>query len=164
MLTHIFLQFYVPIRFLFFLQIYLLLIFFLSILNSFFIKKAEYTYEEQTRPFFDVHLSWIFCSFILPVSALYPRLSSPITLTINNLSQLIEIISQQADQFSQLEYPDDNDENVNLKRNIYKQKYIKYKLGTYVKQNELEIIKSQADFDFNLQQKPREDEGGGSSY
>ena len=91
-------------------------------------------------------------------------LPSPITLTINNLSQLIEIISQQADQFSQLEYPDDNDENVNLKRNIYKQKYIKYKLGTYVKQNELEIIKSQADFDFNLQQKPREDEGGGSSY
>lgn len=91
-------------------------------------------------------------------------LPSPITLTINNLSQLIEIISQQADQFSQLEYPDDNDENVNLKRNIYKQKYIKYKLGTYVKQNELEIIKSQADFDFNLQQKPREDEGRGSSY
>lgn len=91
-------------------------------------------------------------------------LPSPITLSINNLSQLVEIISQQAEQFAQLEYPDENDESVTLKRNIYKQKYIKYKLGTYVKQNELEIIKSQADFDFNLQQKPKEDENGGGSY
>ena len=41
---------------------------------------------------------------------------------------------------------------------------MKYKLGTYLKQNELEIIKSQADFAFNAQQKPKEDEdnsGGG---
>lgn len=84
-------------------------------------------------------------------------LPSPITLNINNLNQIMDIINQQADTFSQLEYPDENDENITLKRNIYKQKYIKYKLGTYVKQNELDIIKAQADFDFNMQQKPKDD-------
>ena len=91
-------------------------------------------------------------------------LPAPITLSINNLNQLMEIVNQQAEQFSILEYPDDNDENAAVKRNIYKQKYVKYKLGTYLKQNELEIIKSQADFAFNAQQKPKEDEdnsGGG---
>ena len=91
-------------------------------------------------------------------------LPSPITLNINNLNQIMDIINQQADTFSQLEYPDENDENITLKRNIYKQKYIKYKLGTYVKQNELDIIKTQADFDFNIQQKPKDDSadaGGG---
>ena len=91
-------------------------------------------------------------------------LPSPITLNINNLNQIMDIINQQADTFSQLEYPDENDENITLKRNIYKQKYIKYKLGTYVKQNELDIIKAQADFDFNMQQKPKDDSadaGGG---
>ena len=91
-------------------------------------------------------------------------LPSPITLNINNLNQLMEIVTQQADNFSQLEYPDENDENVTIKRNIYKQKYVKYKLGTYVKQNELDVIKAQADFDFNMQQKPKDDSadaGGG---
>ena len=91
-------------------------------------------------------------------------LPSPITLNINNLNQIMEIVNQQADAFSQLEYPDENDENITLKRNIYKQKYVKYKLGTYVKQNELDIIKAQADFDFNMQQKPKDDSadaGGG---
>ena len=91
-------------------------------------------------------------------------LPSPITLNINNLNQILEIVNQQADAFSQLEYPDENDENITLKRNIYKQKYVKYKLGTYVKQNELDIIKAQADFDFNMQQKPKDDSadaGGG---
>lgn len=91
-------------------------------------------------------------------------LPSPITLNINNLNQIMEIVNQQADTFSQLEYPDENDENITLKRNIYKQKYVKYKLGTYVKQNELDIIKAQADFDFNMQQKPKDDSadtGGG---
>ena len=88
-------------------------------------------------------------------------LPSPITLNINNLNQILEIVNQQADAFSQLEYPDENDENITLKRNIYKQKYVKYKLGTYVKQNELDIIKAQADFDFNMQQKPKDDSAGG---
>ena len=91
-------------------------------------------------------------------------LPSPITLNINNLNQIMEIVNQQADAFSQLEYPDENDENITLKRNIYKQKYVKYKLGTYVKQNELDIIKAQADFEFNMQQKPKDDSadaGGG---
>ena len=91
-------------------------------------------------------------------------LPSPITLNINNLNQIMDIINQQADTFSQLEYPDENDENITLKRNIYKQKYIKYKLGTYVKQNELDIIKAQADFDFNMQQKPKDDSADAGGY
>ena len=90
-------------------------------------------------------------------------LPSPITLNTNNLNQLIEIVSQQAETFANLEYPDENDENATLKKNIYKQKYIKYKLGTYVKQNELDIIKAQADFEFNLQQRPKDDSADDTS-
>lgn len=100
---------------------------------------------------------WIIVKCILP---------SPITLSINNLNQLMEIVNQQAEQFSLLEYPDDNDEQVTIKRNIYKQKYVKYKLGTYLKQNELTIIKSQADFEYEsaYNKVPDSGEDTGSSY
>lgn len=87
---------------------------------------------------------WITVNCILP---------APVTLSINNLNQLIEIVSQQAEQLSMLEYPDENDENITIKRNIYKQKYVKYKLGTYLKQNELSLIKAQSDAEFEIHYK-----------
>lgn len=99
---------------------------------------------------------WITIKCILP---------APITLSINNLNQLMEIVNQQAEQFSLLEYPDDNDDTVSIKRNIYKQKYVKYKLGTYLKQNELDIIKSQSDFEYESSYKkmPEADDSSSSS-
>lgn len=97
---------------------------------------------------------WIVVKCVLP---------APITLSINNLNQLIEIVNQQAEQFSLLEYPDENDESVTIKRNIYKQKYVKYKLGTYLKQNELNIIKSQSDTEYEINYK-KSNNGEESSY
>lgn len=91
-------------------------------------------------------------------------LPAPITLSVNNLNQLMEIVNQQAEQFSILEYPDEDDEAVNKKRNIYKQKYVKYKLGTYLKQNEMEIIKSQADFEYEVSYKKPKTDDSSSSY
>lgn len=98
---------------------------------------------------------WVTIKCVLP---------APITLSINNLNQLMEIVNQQAEQFSLIEYPDDNDDTVQLKRNIYKLKYVKYKLGTYLKQNELNVIKSQADFEYEINYKKSTNSDDNSGY
>lgn len=98
---------------------------------------------------------WIIIKCVLP---------APITLSVNNLNQLMEIVNQQAEQFSLIEYPDENDENITIKRNIYKQKYMKYKLGTYLKQNELSVIKAQSDFEYELEYKKVNNSSDNSGY
>lgn len=84
-------------------------------------------------------------------------LPTPIMFNINNLNQILDLVDQQAQKMSELEYPDTNDEDYELKRNIYKRNYIQYKLGTYLKQSELHIIKTKSDMEYQSQ-KVKQDE------
>ena len=46
-------------------------------------------------------------------------LPSPIMLNVNNLNQIMELINSQAQQLAQLEYPDNNEEDIDTKRAIF---------------------------------------------
>ena len=83
-------------------------------------------------------------------------LPAPLMLNINNLNQILDLINNQAELMSQFQYPDNNEEDVDTKRAIFKQEYVQYKLGNYIKINELEAIKARADLKYQ-QQKARSD-------
>ena len=83
-------------------------------------------------------------------------LPSPITLNFNNLNQIIDMVTQQAQNLSNVEYPDETDPDIQIKRNMFIKNYIHFKLGTYLKQNELEIIKNKTDIEFAKKEKPDE--------
>ena len=84
-------------------------------------------------------------------------LPSPIMFNVNNLNQILELVTQQAQAMADLVYADTNDQDVEIKKNIYKKHYVQFKLGTYLKQNELDIIKTKSDMEFE-QMKTSEDE------
>ena len=85
-------------------------------------------------------------------------LPSPIMFNINNLNQIIDLIRQQAEAIAEIEYPDTNDNDLEIKRNIYKKNYIHYKLGTYLKQNELDIIKTKSEMEYATLSRPKDNE------
>ena len=49
------------------------------------------------------------------------------------------------------------DQDVEIKKNIYKKHYVQFKLGTYLKQNELDIIKTKSDMEFEQMKTPEEE-------
>ena len=75
-------------------------------------------------------------------------LPTPLMLNINNLNQILDLLNQQAELLSQFEYPDNNEEDVDTKRALFKQEYVHYKMGNYLKLNELEVIKARADLKY----------------
>lgn len=85
-------------------------------------------------------------------------LPMPLMLNINNLNQIIELVSQQAETLAQLEYPDNNEEDVDTKRAIFKQEYTHFKLGNYIKTNEIEVIKARVDLKYNVSKKNTEEQ------
>ena len=85
-------------------------------------------------------------------------LPMPLMLNINNLNQIIELVSQQAETLSQLEYPDNNMEDVDTLRAIFKQEYTHFKLGNYIKTNELETIKARVDLKYHVSKKNTEEQ------
>ena len=85
-------------------------------------------------------------------------LPMPLMLNINNLNQIIELVSQQAETLAQLEYPDNNEEDVDTKRAIFKQEYTHFKLGNYIKTNEIETIKARVDLKYHTSKKNTEEQ------
>ena len=85
-------------------------------------------------------------------------LPMPLMLNINNLNQIIELVSQQAETLAQLEYPDNNEEDVDTKRAIFKQEYTHFKLGNYIKTNEIDIIKARVDLKYHVSKKNTEEQ------
>lgn len=85
-------------------------------------------------------------------------LPSPIMFNFNNLNQILDLINQQAQMMSELEYTDTNDQDIEIKRAIYKKNYVRFKLGTYLKQNELDIIKTKTDMEFETSKNKQEEE------
>lgn len=76
-------------------------------------------------------------------------LPTPLMLNINNLNQIMDLVSQQADAISGFLYTDPNDQDADQKKAIFKKNYIHYKLGAYLKQNEIDNIKTISDLEFS---------------
>lgn len=125
-------------------------------------KFLRFVFKRQSK--FETHISNIFTKIY---NSEYPSniyenvkciLPSPILLNLNNLNQIIDMVSQQAENIAQLQYPDSSDENADAKRNIFKKNYVMYKLGGYLKQNEIELIKDQSEMEFTKLSKNNNDE------
>ena len=86
-------------------------------------------------------------------------LPSPIMFNVNNLNQILDLVNQQAQVMADLMYMDNNDPDLELKNGIYKKNYVQFKLGSYLKQNELEIIKTKTELEYSMSKKT-EDENG----
>ena len=115
-------------------------------------KFLRFVFKRQSK--FEIHLSNIFTKIY---NSEYPSntyeyikciLPSPILLNLNNLNQIIDMVNQQAENISQLQYPDTTDENNEIKKAIFKKNYVMYKLGGYIKQNEIELIKDMTEMEF----------------
>ena len=85
-------------------------------------------------------------------------LPAPLMLNINNLNQILDLLNQQADLISQFEYPDNNEEDVDTKRAIFKQEYVHFKMGNYLKLNEIEAVKAKAELKYQKQKQPQDSE------
>ena len=85
-------------------------------------------------------------------------LPSPIMLNINNFNQLMDLVRSQAENAANFEYFDDNEEDVQIKRMIFIKNYIHSKLGTYIKGNELEMIKNKSDIEYEIYKKNNNDD------
>lgn len=85
-------------------------------------------------------------------------LPSPIMFNINNLNQILDLVNQQAQVMADLMYPDTNDQDADIKKGIYRKNYVNFKLGTYLKQNELDIIKTKTDMEFTMTKKTEDEE------
>ena len=83
-------------------------------------------------------------------------LPAPIMLNMNNLNQVLDLLNQQATTLSEIEYPNNNEEDVDTKRSIFKKNYIHFKLGNYIKQNELDMIKSRTDIEYQKEKSSQE--------
>ena len=83
-------------------------------------------------------------------------LPAPLMLNINNLNQILDLLNQQAELISQFEYPDNNEQDVDTKRAIFKQEYVHYKMGNYLKLNELESIKHRAELKYEKKKQPQD--------
>ncbi len=85
-------------------------------------------------------------------------LPAPLMLNINNLNQIMQLVQDQAQAIADLEYTDTNDQSIDLKKAIFKKNYVHYKLGAYLKQNEIDNIKTISDLEFARNNKPQNDE------
>ena len=115
-------------------------------------KFLRFVFKRQAK--FENHISRIMTSIYnsehpdednISINCVLP---SPLMLNVNNLNQIMDLVNQQADVLSQLEYYDDNDPDINTKRAIFKKNYIHYKLGGYIKQNEIDNIKTVSELEF----------------
>lgn len=118
-------------------------------------KFLRFVFKRQSK--FEQHLSNIMTDIYNteyePESRVQVKcvLPSPIMLNVNNLNQILDLVNNQAEALSQLEYPDNNAEDIETKRAIFKQLYVHQKLGSYLKQNEIELIKHKADIEYMKQ-------------
>ena len=85
-------------------------------------------------------------------------LPAPLMLNINNLNQIMQLVQDQAQAIADLEYTDTNDQSIDLKKAIFKKNYVHYKLGAYLKQNEIDNIKTISDLEFARNNKSQNDE------
>ena len=126
------------------------------------VRFMRFTFKRQAK--MELHLSNIITDIYnteyAPDTPIMVRcvLPMPIMLNINNLSQLIQLIQQQAQSLSEIEYPNANEQDVDVKRGIFIQMYVRHKLGSYMKQNELDAIKAKVDLQYNIQKTPTEEE------
>lgn len=75
-------------------------------------------------------------------------LPAPLMLNMNNLSQILEIIQRQAETLAQIIYTDTNDQGLEAKQKLFIKNYVTYKLGSYIKKDELDIIKTKTDLEY----------------
>lgn len=126
-------------------------------------KFLRFVFKRQTK--FEQHISNIITKIYnyehgdknkqyIDIEAVLP---SPLMLNVNNLNQIMDLVNQQADVLSQLEYPDDSDESTTLKRAIFKTNYVHSKLGGYLKQNEIELLKNMTDLQYAKQKKAQDE-------
>lgn len=88
------------------------------------------------------------------------KLPAPIFLQLNNINQIIQSATDYATQLSEMEYPpndNDNGETEQLKA-IFKKNLFRYNLSSYIKIDEIDMIKEQSKLELEMQKKNQDEE------
>lgn len=85
-------------------------------------------------------------------------LPTPLFLNMTNINQLIQNIREYAESIANFEYPDQDDQDNELKKSVFINKIMRQKLSTYIKLNEIDILKDQTDIEVSkIKTKHQED-------
>jgi len=84
-------------------------------------------------------------------------LPTPMMLNMTNLNSIMQLVSEQATTLASIEYAD-SDEDVDIKRPIFIRNYVRMKLNTYIKQNDIDMIKNASTLEYNKIKPKKESE------
>ena len=113
-------------------------------------KFMRFVYKRQTK--IEKHVGNIMTTIynvendddsFVPIHCVLP---SPLLLNMSNLTQILSTVNEQANTLAAIEYADDEPDS-NLKRQLFVKHYVKFKLGVYLKQNELDIVRNNVEMD-----------------
>ena len=85
------------------------------------------------------------------------KLPAPIFLQMNNINQILQTNMEYAESLSQLEYDQDQSDEGNIKRAIFKKNLIRHNLSSYIKINEIDQIKQRSELEYESIKKPSEE-------
>lgn len=86
------------------------------------------------------------------------KLPAPIFLQLNNINQIIQTATDYATQLSEMEYPPDNSEETEQLKALFKKNLFRYNLSSYIKIDEIDMIKEQSKLELEMQKKKQNDE------
>lgn len=76
------------------------------------------------------------------------KLPAPIFLQMNNINQILQTNVEYAESISQLEFEQDQSDEGNTKRAIFKKNLVRHNLASYIKINEIDQIKKKSELEF----------------
>ena len=77
---------------------------------------------------------------------------------MNNINQIIQTATDYATQLSEMEYPPDNSEETEQLKALFKKNLFRYNLSSYIKIDEIDMIKEQSKLELEMQKKKQNDE------
>lgn len=90
-------------------------------------------------------------------------LPQPLFLSITNLNNILETVRSNVETIANYEYDNENDEDNNAKKALFMKYMMKERLSTYVKEEEVDNIKRQVDFEYS-RRKTQAPTGNAAAY
>lgn len=122
------------------------------------IKFLRYVYKRQaiSERSLNKIMTCIYNSEYNDVATVYVTLPTPIFLNYNNMTQIIDSITQFAEKLAQYEYAGVTDDDVDAQKEMFIKLFIHDRLSTYIKVNELEDIKTKVKLEVSMNRKNQE--------
>lgn len=119
------------------------------------IRFLRYVYKRQaiTERSLSPIMTCIYNSEYNDIANIVVSLPTPVFLNYNNMTQIIDSITQFAEKLAQYEYADTNEEGVDEQKTLFIKHFVHDRLSTYIKVNEIEEIKTKVALEYKSKRK-----------